>query len=151
VGKIEIDAAGANRVADVLALAKQLAGPIARGRLPAGQATAALFVVSLHLERAGLLGYDAIDVAQIAEHIAGLRNRNDAARRETTEGAIRRVMQPLLGIGARSNRLRAAAHDENGAAGFPLSEAEVEEIALTEAWQHSQGQRASSGEERRYG
>jgi hypothetical protein len=124
----------------ILLLAKSLGRPVAKGQLNSAQAEAALLVQSIRLDRDGFLEHDPIDVARIATHITHLNARNLTAKRETTIGAIRRGLQPLLGIGARSNRLRAAAHDENGAAGFPLSEPEVDEIVAMEIWKIMQAE-----------
>jgi hypothetical protein len=40
----------------------------------------------------------------------------------------------MIAVRRPSNVLRAEAHDLNGAAGFPLSEDEVDDIAAEEVW-----------------
>lgn len=129
-------------------LAQSLGRPLARGYLSHAQAEAAILVYCVRLSREGHLAQDPIEMVRVLQHITRLNANNIVARKETTIGAIRLALRPLLAIGAPANRLRAAAHDQNGAHGFALSEAEVEEVALAEAWLHSQRARTRGG---RYG
>jgi hypothetical protein len=131
----------------LIRFAQSLGRPLARGYLNPNQAEAAILAFSLRSARDGGLTHDPIDVARIAQHVARLNAHNIVGERNATIGAIRRAVRPLIEIRASSSRIRAAAHDANGRAGFPLTEAEVEEVAKIEAWRFIQ----RDGEGRQYG
>lgn len=54
------------------------------------------------------------------------------ARREEAEARVKRRMRPLIALRKPSNVVLAEAHGENGAAGFPLSEREVNTLVAAE-------------------
>jgi len=58
--------------------------------------------------------------------------RGHEAWREQAEFRIKRRVKPLIGLRKPSNVLLAEAHGENGAAGFPLAEREVNAIVAAE-------------------
>jgi hypothetical protein len=117
---------------EIVKLARQLGRPVALGYLPVHQGDAAVLAYCCRLAREGQLDQDPFEVAQIAQHVLRLNaNHYDAEQRKTI-GAIRRALRPMLAIRASSNRLRAAAHNENGARGFLLPEEVVDEIVAAE-------------------
>jgi hypothetical protein len=116
-------------------LATSLAKPVARGYLTLGQAHASLICRVLQAERDGdLAPYAATDVFSGLRHVLGLNLENLERDRALAELRIRWRIRPMIAVRRPSNVLRAEAHDLNGAAGFPLSEDEVDDIAAEEVW-----------------
>jgi hypothetical protein len=120
--------------AQLAALTKSLARPLMQRKLSAGQAYASLVNAIVQAERDGTLEGDADLAGQIDAwgKLLGQFLRNEDAERVKTRGGIVGAIKPLIGCRQSSNRILAEAHDINGAAGFPFTEREVEEIVSTE-------------------
>ena len=130
-------------------LARELARPVVRGWISRMAAALSLTSAALKLFNQGRLPRDPGDVDAAAEHLGQLgaailhtlniNVRRLEAERTTARGRIARVISPMVNSGASVNRVRAEAHNVNGAAGFPLTEAEVG--AVVEAQKYWAGRR----------
>jgi hypothetical protein len=122
---------GATHRGDVYDLAVELARPVARGLLPRSIADATILMTAL---RCCDGRYDPIDTAQIAAFVLRRRARDMTMKRDVAESRIIHSLRPLIARREPKNVLLHAAHDVNGAAGFPLSETEVDSIVATQVW-----------------
>jgi hypothetical protein len=117
-------------------LARELAKPVARGEMPLAHALAALIVETLSQERSGALdGLKAPDVMHLKRHLLHGGVEREEVRRGLAAYRIERLIRPMIAIRKRSNAILAEAHGVNGAAGFPLAEAEVNDLVDTELFQ----------------
>ena len=126
---------GVSIVAQLYALAAELAKPVALGDLSLTDAHAEMLLSTARSERLGELGqYTCPNVFRLQQHILGLHLERLETQRAGVEGRIKRRLKPLIALRKPSNVLLAEAHDVNGAAGFPLLEPEVTDIAVTEMY-----------------
>ena len=117
------------------AMAKSLARPVARGDLPLGQAHAALIVATLREHRAGTLGpYKVADIYSGLRHVLQLHLDKEDIRRELASYRAARVIAPMIAQHKPWGELMSEAHGVNGAADFPLSEPEVNDLVHTEVF-----------------
>ena len=125
----------------VIALAVEMAVPVVRGALSERHARCALVNAALREHRAGRLKCCPFDAAGWAGHVMALHVAQLVALREVATGRIHRAIEPMLIARTASNRIRAVAHDCNGCLGSPLTEREVEEVAIRAAldWMEPNG------------
>jgi len=113
--------------------ARKLGRPVARGWLSPAVADACNLNAALQAERAGVVENDPIGFTRGMCFTTQIAIRQQNELRDLAAEAIRRAIRRLPDRSP-SNRIRAEAHNVNGGRGFPLTEAEVEEIAKIEAW-----------------
>lgn len=119
-------------MADLYAMPRELADPVARGSMPLTHAYAAMLASTVAAERCGqLTPYQAPDVFRLQKHLLGQHLDRAETKRAVTEGRIVRVIKPMIAVRRPSNAVLAEAHGVNGAAGFPLTEDEVTDIVRT--------------------
>lgn len=122
-------------MAHLYALPAELASPVARGYLSRTEALSAMLASTTGAERRGELApYLGADVFRLQRHLFFQHLDQLETKRAITEGRVRRRIKPLIALRKPSNVLLAEAHDVNGAAGFPLEEAEVTDLAITEMY-----------------
>jgi hypothetical protein len=116
-------------------MAQQMGKPVARGDLPLEQAFAACILATVQAERRGETGdYKATDIVRLQRHLVVTAAEREAQRRDLAAHRICRLLAPMIAQRRAWNVLMAEAHGVNGAAGFPLTEAEVSELVNTEVW-----------------
>lgn len=128
---------------------RQMGRAVAKGYLTPAQRYAALVVASYGAEKRGQLEGAAPGVVRCALHFSAQEAEAVASRRVVTEYRVAQVSRRLIEINAPTGRIWAESHNENGAAGFPLTEQEVEAVVKAEAakiirsrqWQAKQGLR----------
>lgn len=116
--------------------AASLAGPVRRGLLPLPHAQAGLRATCHQLAREGRLEGDG-DPEGWFGHLNWVLCREidrQQAAADTVGGGISRRTREMIRARRASNEVRAAAHDINGAAGFSLTEREVEEIVAEQVY-----------------
>ena len=113
-------------------LAKELARPVARGYLTLTEAHAELLLAACQAVRSGYPITDVPFIWRLQRHVLGLHLEAEERRRDMAEARVKRRLRPLIALRKPRNVLFAEAHDVNGAAGFPLEESEVTNIARTE-------------------
>lgn len=109
-------------------LAASLARPVARGWLSQDDAEDSILIAALR-DRSG---HDPLDVYRIGRHILSQRLAAEHARRDLAGHHIRRKLWEMIEQRQRARALLAEAHGVNGDEGFPLTEDEVSDIAITE-------------------
>lgn len=123
---------GRCRMTDTIAaLTQSLARPVTLGMLPAPHARAA---VALAVLRAAPPAADLAGMIHIWLHLLAAHIRRLEDQRDLLTHAIKRRLRPMIAARKPWNQLMAAAHDLNGADGFPLAEAEVSDIVRTEVY-----------------
>lgn len=123
-------------------LARELAAPVARGMLPKCLADAALLCSALKAERDGTPGH-AFENYGAARHVLGLHTASLETKQDLAIARIRRVITPMIASREKSSRLLAEAHNINGEAGFPLTEAQVNETVTAMVFWHRRGAHGS--------
>jgi hypothetical protein len=116
--------------------ARDLARPVRRGLLALPQAQAGLRATCHRLARQGQLAGDGDPEGWFA-HLNWVLCREidrQQAVADTVGGGIGRRTREMIRARRASNEVRAAAHDINGAAGFALTEREVEEIVAEQVY-----------------
>ena len=131
-------------MSSLYAMPAEMAAPVARGHMPLEHAYAALLATTVAAERSGQLEpYKAPDVFRLQKHLLGQRLDAELCRRALAEHRIARRLKPLIASHKPFNALFAEAHDVNGTDGFPLEEAEVNDIVKTEIyWSLPAGRRS---------
>ena len=116
-------------------IAKSMARPVSYGLLPLEHARAALLATALRMEREGRMApYDASGVSRGLFNILDQHLAARAIQREVTAMHVRRLLAPMIATRRPSNVLLAEAHGVNGAAGFPFSEAEINDMVKIQVW-----------------
>lgn len=121
---------------DPVFLAASLGKPVANGRLTLEAAQAAIAAATARGMREGTLESRGTldELLHVYNHILALNVQKHQSARETTTGAIGCILRPLIGTHQPWSALLAEAHNANGDAGFPLTEAEVLDVVRTQVW-----------------
>ena len=118
---------------DLHRAAAELGRPVARGWLSPAVAYICNLNAALRAQRDGTLKYEPIAFARGMCLSTRFAFRRISEGRDRAAEMIRRAVPPLVAARLPSNRIRAEAHAINGDRAFPLTGAEVEEIAVIEA------------------
>lgn len=135
--------------ATIYGMARQMGRAAAMGFLPRAHADAAMIAAACRAEREGRTECAAPRVVWFAQHLFRQEAERITTRRSVTEYQVAKASRRLMEMNAPVGRIWAEAHNENGAAGFPLTEREVEGVVKAEAativrvrqWQARQGLR----------
>jgi hypothetical protein len=120
---------------NIYGIASEMGRPVARGEIPLVHADAAIICDTLAQERAGALGpLLAPDVVRLKRHLLRQEVHRHEVARELAAWRIERLVKPMIAAHRPSNVLLAEAHGVNGAAGFPLTEAEVTDVVRREVY-----------------
>jgi hypothetical protein len=111
-------------------LARELAGPVARGWLTLTVADAALIVRVSQCPGE----YDLLDTVRFAQHLLRQLLQKEEDRRALARSRIKNTLGPMIARRAPKNHLFAEAHGVNGEMGFPLMEAEVTAVVVEQVW-----------------
>lgn len=116
-----------------IALAISLAPSVQRGHLTMEGARSAIVVATDRGMASGTLDGSGTlaERLHIYVHIMNLHIARRQAMAERADGAIKRVLRPLIEMRAPRNRIMAEAFNANEDAGSPLTEAEVADRAVT--------------------
>ena len=113
-------------------LAKTLARPVARGYLTLTEAHAELLLAACQAVRCGYPITDVVGIWRLQRHVLGLHLEAEERRRDLAAAQVKRRARRMIALRQPRNAVLAEAHGENGAAGFPLLEREVNAIAAAE-------------------
>ena len=114
----------------IASLTQSLARPIVRGLLPYECAAEAI-ALAIYREPAVT---DVAGALPVWLHILDLNIHNAEVGRDAARSMVKRAMRGLIPLHTPWPKLMAEAHDINGAAGFPLSEAEVSDVVKLEVY-----------------
>ncbi len=124
---------GVSIVAELYALAAELAQPVARGYLTRTEALSTLLFRTLASDRANQINrLEPTDVFRLQRHLFFQHLARLETRRAITESRIKNRIWPLMKQRQPRNVVLAEAHDVNGADGFPFDEPDITTIAARE-------------------